>query len=106
MSGDSQIDIPPSFMSLYLAPGRTKPSLGWVDMAARYELCEDMANMLTETAKSIGFSTGLPEGDVLLRCLQGLTGPDAGLTAKESRWVVQRLAELLGWPAPELPDAP
>ncbi len=103
MSGDSQIDIPPSFMVLYVLPGRTKPSLGWVDLAARHELCEDMAQMLTETAKAIEFSTGLPEGEVLLRCLQGLASPDAGVSADESRWVVQRLAELLGWPLPELP---
>jgi hypothetical protein len=48
------------------------------------------------------FSSGLGEAAVLLRCHQGLLADAAAFSSKEADWVIQRLAELLGWPAPEL----
>lgn len=84
-------------MALYLAPGRQKPSLLHAELAARYELCEDMAQLLTETARNMEFSLGLAESDVLTRCLQGLRVEPAVVNETESVWVVRRLAELLGW---------
>ena len=104
MSDDYQIDIPQSFMALYLAPGRTKPREPRHMVAARYELCEDMANLLTEHAKAMKFSLGITEDEVLLRCLQGLRTGDTVVTLQESEWVVRRLAELLGWTQPEGDD--
>mgnify|MGYP006201174961 FL=1 len=98
-SDDSQIEIPPSFMALYLAPGGHKPTLPRTELAQRYELCEDMAQMLTETARNMEFQLGITEADVLQRCRQGLRTEPAVVSEAESVWVVTRLAELLGWSA-------
>jgi hypothetical protein len=99
MSDESQIEIPPSFQALYLAPGRQKSSLTHTELAARYELCEDMAQMLTEIARNMEFSLGITEADVLARCLQGLRVEPVVVNEVESTWVVTRLAELLNWSA-------
>jgi hypothetical protein len=40
---------------------------------------------------------------VLLGCHAGLTSEGAVVTAPEAGWVIQRLAELLEWRAPQLP---
>ena len=101
MSDESQIEIPPSFLALYVAPGRQKPSLPRDELAARYELCEDMAQMLTETARNMEFGLGITEAAVLARCQQGLRVEPTVVSEAESVWVVRRLAELLDWPAPE-----
>ena len=37
---------------------------------------------------------------VLAQCLQAITGTDAVLDPHEARWVMCRLAELLGWEMP------
>ena len=66
-------------------------------MAGRYELCEDLASMLTETAKDKIFSLGIAEDDVLIQCYRGLAGEGAVVTKPEARWVIHRLAELLEW---------
>ena len=100
MSDDYQIDIPPSFMALYTDAGRSKPNAPREVVAARYELCEDMANMLTQTAQDMLFSLGITESDVLQRCLQGLTTDASVVTPPEAQWVVSRLAELSGWALP------
>ena len=99
MSEDSQILIPPSFVALFVPPGRIKPTLPRDEMAQRYELCEDMAQMLTETARNMEFQLGITEADVLQRCQQGLRTEPAVVSEAESVWVVTRLAELLGWSA-------
>lgn len=104
MSDEYQIEIPASFMALYVLPGRQKPSLPRDEVAARYELCEDMAQLLTETARNMEFSLGLAESDVLTRCLQGLRVEPAVVSEAESVWVVRRLAELLGWSDEGLQD--
>ncbi len=104
MPNELPIEIPPSFMALYLAPGRQKPALLPAELAARYELCEDMAQMLTETARDMEFRLGITSADVLARCLQGLRVAPMAVTEAESAWVVRRLAELLDWPSlPHLP---
>jgi hypothetical protein len=85
MSDEYQIEIPQSFMALYVDAGR-------------YELCEDLATLLTETAKNMFFSLGITEQDVLERCHRGLTGEGAVVNPAEAQWVIHRLAELVGWP--------
>ena len=97
MSNDNQIEIPTSFTALFVAPGRQKPSEPRHVVADRYELCEDLATMLTETAKNMLFSLGISEHEVLLRIQRGLTGDDAVVSVLEAQWVMQRLAELLDW---------
>ena len=97
----TQILIPPSFSSLFGPPGKLKPTLGAREMAARYELCEDMAQLLTEQAAQQQFQLGITEDLALDRCLQGLLASPEVLSEAEARWVVCRLAELLHWPLPE-----
>ena len=96
----NQILIPPSFSSLFVPPGRLKPTLGAREMAARYELCEDMAQLLTEQAAHQQFQLGITEDLALDRCLQGLLSTPDVVSEAEARWVVCRLAELLNWPLP------
>ena len=98
MSDDeSQIEVPPSFVALFVPPGRIKPTAPRHEIRERYEYCEDLANMLTETASTQLWQLGITESDVLERIGQGLHGGVAGVNEAESQWVLRRLAELLGW---------
>lgn len=99
MSDGNQIIIPPSFIALFVEPGRTKPSATREHIYARYDLCEDLANMLTEQATNKLWELGITEADVLERIHQGLGDDEIGLTAAEAQWVILRLAEILGWQA-------
>ena len=106
MTDTFQIHIPPSFAALFVPAGKIKPLIGQREMAARYELCEDMAQLLTEQAATQQFQLGITEDLALERCLQGLMSEPAVVNAAEARWVVCRLAELLHWPLPEWAEAP
>jgi len=97
MSDGNQIIIPPSFIALFVAPGRTKPSATREHIYARYDLCEDLANLLTEQATNKLWELGITEADVLQRIHQGLGDVAIGLSAAEAQWVIYRLAEVLGW---------
>lgn len=97
MSDTSQINIPPSFVALFVLPGSGKLSATKEAIAARYELCEDLAQMLTETASTLQFQLGITESDVMERMGQGLGGDAAVVDAHEAQWVLCRLSELLGW---------
>ncbi len=92
---DSQIIVPPSFLALYTHGMKlTAPR---TEVTARYELCEDLATLLTEQAKAMQFQLGIAESDVLERVLAGLREPDSVVSPDEAQWVVVRLAELLDW---------
>lgn len=97
MSDANQIEIPQSFISLYVRPGHSKPDISLDALLGRYELCEDMACALIEHAPLMRFKQNLSEREVLTRCSQGLTANGSVFTEKESAWVVRRLAELLAW---------
>ena len=99
MSDESQIVVPPSFIALFVRPGRSKPSASRDEIAARHEFCEDLASMLTEQAQAKLWELGVTEHDVLQRMLQGLRASPAVVDDREAVWVVTRLAELLNWPA-------
>ena len=103
MYEEYQIEIPQSFIALFVEPGRQKPSASRDVVAQRYELCENLASMLTETAKEMLFDLGITEDDVLVQCYRGLTGEGPVVTEPEAGWVVHRLAELLEWPPLRLP---
>ncbi len=105
MSDDQSIEIPPSFLALYIEPGRVKPTATRAVISTRYELCEDLATLLVDHARNTLFDLGITEDDVLVRCHQGLLGDASVVDAKEAQWVIRRLAELLGWDAPDLPSA-
>ncbi|MDE2252968.1 MAG: ATPase with chaperone activity [Betaproteobacteria bacterium] len=98
MPSESQFEIPPSFIALYVEPGRLKPHAPREVIAARYEFCEDLASMLTEHAAEIKGDLKVTEEDVLVRIHRGLLAQASGVDPKEAQWVITRLAELLNWP--------
>lgn len=100
MNDDSQIEVPPSFVALFLEPGRIKPREPWAVISQRYELCEDLAQMLTDTARTKLWELQATEADVLERIGRGLAAGPLDLSADEAQWVLRRLAELLGWEMP------
>ena len=97
MSDEYQIEVPPSFYALY-TDARQRLTEPLRVVRARYEACEDLANHLVDHASTLLFQLGVTEDDVLERCLRGLQAPESGVSPTEARWVVHRLAELLGWP--------
>ena len=96
----NQIEIPQSFMALFVTAGRLKPNASLEVVVGRYELCEDMACMLTEHAQTMLSNLSLAEEVVLLRCHDGLMAGASVFTKQESDWVICRLAELLAWTPP------
>ena len=102
MSDDNQFIVAPSFIALFVLPGRSKPSASRDEISARYEYCEDLATLLTEHASTTLWELGITEEDVLSRMHTGLLAGDATVSPLEAQWVVCRLAELLGW---RMPDA-
>jgi hypothetical protein len=97
MSDEYQIEIPPSFQALYI-DARKRLTVPMTELRDRYELCEDLANHLTEHCRNVHADIGDIQIEVLQRCHQGLSGPDAVVSGPEAVWVVTRLAELLYWP--------
>ncbi len=98
MSDDNQTYIAPSFVEMFVPPGAIKPREPRSVIASRYELCEDMAQMLIDPAKARLFELGIAESDVLERMHRGLLVDGSVLSTDEAGWVVRRLAELLDWP--------
>ncbi len=101
MDEHSQILVPEAFLDLYRSPGRSRLTLPRAEIAARHELCEDLAQAMTEHARAMAVGGLLAEDEVLRRCLAGLRSAEAGLADAEAVWTVRRLAELLDWPQPE-----
>ena len=104
MSDDNQLEIPQSFIALYLKPGAAKPDASRESIAQRYEFCEDMATMLTQTAQDMLHGQSLSQSHVLQNICTALTvqPPDQSVvSAPEAVWVVHRLAELSGWAPPD-----
>ena len=99
MADDYQILIPPSFQALYV-DARRRLTLPLAEFRARYELCEDMAQLLVEQCKAVHHDQGVSEDLILERVLVGLLTAESGFNGGEAKWVVTRLAELLGWIAP------
>jgi hypothetical protein len=100
MSDDNQIVVPQPFIALFIPPGRTRPTESREAIAGRHELCEDMAQMLTEAASLKLHELGITEEMVLERIHRGLLAEGSVVSEAEAGWVVCRLAELQGWPIP------
>jgi hypothetical protein len=100
MSEESQIVVPPSFVALFVEPGRTKPSASREHITERYEFCEALATMLVDRAQTLQWQLGITEEDVLERLRAGLQGADAPVPPAEAEWILSRLAELLEWQRP------
>jgi hypothetical protein len=94
---ENQQIIPQSFVALFVDPGRVKPRESRAVIAERYDYCEDLAQMLSETAQTKLWELKVAESDVLERIEAGLSGTEAGLDEAEARWVATRLREILGW---------
>ena len=97
MYEDNQTLVPDSFIALY-RDARQRLTATRETIAQRYELCEDLANLLTEHASTIHFRDGVDEAEVLRRCHRGLLVAPSSVEPAEAEWVVRRTAELLGWP--------
>lgn len=104
MHDDNQILIPPSFIAIH-SDARGRPSVPVAELRARYELCEDLANHLVEQAGQLYHGGARSEEGVLLGMHAGLSSPGAGVSPHEARWITLRLAELLNWRSPALPDS-
>jgi hypothetical protein len=104
MSEDNQAVIPRSFIELFTAAGAIRPHEPRDVIAARYDLCEDMAQMLTDHARAKLFELGVAEEDVLERVHRGLLVEGSVVARDEARWITCRLAELLDWPQPAPAD--
>jgi hypothetical protein len=100
MSDENQIEIPPSFIALFVEPGRTRPAATRQAITQRYEFCEALAAMLVERAQTLQWQLGITEADVLEKLRAGLVGADAPVPAPEGEWILSRLAELLEWDRP------
>jgi hypothetical protein len=98
---DNQIEVPPSFLALFTSPSGHRLTEPMATVRARYELCEDMAQMLAEQAAAAQFKSGGSEREVLAKMHAALCAEGSALAPGEAGWVVTRLAEVLGW---ELPD--
>lgn len=99
MDDPNQIEVPPSFLALFTNPSGQRLTEPIATVRARYELCEDLAQMLTQQAGTLQFKSGGSEREVLAGMRRALDGPDSGLQPPEADWVVRRLAELMEWDA-------
>ncbi|HSV44481.1 MAG TPA: hypothetical protein VLJ58_01715 [Ramlibacter sp.] len=100
MEDPNQIEVPPSFVALYTTPSGHRLTQPMAVVRERYELCEDMAQMLTEQASAQQFKSGASEGEVLRKMELGLAGEGSPVQPMEATWVVCRMAEILGWELP------
>ena len=93
---DNQTLVPDSFVELY-RDTRQRLNVTRKEVARRYEFCEDMAQMLVDTCRTIHFRDGVAEEEVLDRVLRGLADGAPGIEPMHAVWVVRRAAELLEW---------
>jgi hypothetical protein len=104
MHDDNQITVPPSFIAIY-SDARQRLRESTAVVRTRYELCEDLACHLVEHAQQLYHVQAPSEAEILRRIHAGLAaGPDSGVNADEAAWITCRLAELLQWHCPELPQ--
>ena len=99
MSDSDQHFIPNSFTDLFKDPARpyAKASEPFAVVLERYDLCEDMAQMLYQPSLNMMGSLNITESDVIDRTLEGLLIIPEVVNPKEAKWIVQRLCELLQW---------
>lgn len=102
MDDTSQIQPTESFAQLFRnRAGVLKTPIA--EVVARYELCEDLACHLVEQAQTLYHSGNSSEAGILLGFHAALSVEGGPFTPAEAGWVIQRLAELLEWRAPQLP---
>jgi len=94
---DNQPVMPPSFVALFAEAGRLKPNQPREFIQQRYGFCEDLANMLVDTARTKHWELQVTQADILARIHAGLVAGAIEISEPEAAWVRRRLAELLGW---------
>lgn len=99
----NQILVPPSFIAVY-SDARERLTERMDTVRQRYELCEDLASHLVEQAQLLYHREGASEEGVLAAIHAGLSAEQSGVTVPEARWITLRLAELLAWRSPALPE--
>lgn len=100
MDDPNQIEVPPSFVALFASPGGYRLKQPMNEVRERYELCEDLAQILCEQASTAAFKSGASPGEVLARMQAALSAEGGSLRESEPAWVVTRVAELLAWELP------
>lgn len=105
MDDSNQIDVPPSFTALFASPSGYRLTEPMAVVRERYELCEDLAQTLTERAGATLFTSGRPEREVLEQIQLALSAAESPVQPAEAAWVVTRLAELLDWKMPREHEA-
>ncbi|HVE53249.1 MAG TPA: hypothetical protein VNB23_07665, partial [Ramlibacter sp.] len=69
----NQIEVPPSFLALYATPSGLRLTEPMSFVRERYELCEDLAQALTEQAGTAQFRSGDDETSVLRKMQAALS---------------------------------
>lgn len=100
MEDPNQIEVPPSFTALFASPSGYRLTEPMATVRARYELCEDLAQALTEQASTMLFKSGGAEAEVLATIHAALSADGSAVQPREAAWVVTRLGELLDWDVP------
>jgi hypothetical protein len=101
MDDSNQLEVPPSFLALFTSPSGHRLTEPIAVVRARYDICEDLAQMLTEHASTAMAQSNSTEREVLRKMGDALAAEGSPVQAAEGSWVIRRLAELLGWEAPE-----
>lgn len=101
MDDPNQIEVPPSFLALFTSASGLRLTEPISFVRERYELCEDLAQMLMEQAATAQFKSGGSEREVLRKMQAGLQDAGSPVQPAEAAWVVRRLAEMLGWHYPQ-----
>jgi hypothetical protein len=95
MSFERQIHIPASFVAIYTPSGRVRPEASRLWLEERYELCEDLSQLLANQVKDKVWQMGITESDALERVEHGLEHVDLELSDSECQWVMTRTKEVL-----------
>lgn len=94
MDSHDQRFVPESFLALYRGP-RGRLQIDGDALMARYELCEDMAQMLSPAAQGLCTQVGADADEAAAHLVRVASSEGSTLTEAEWGWVRQRLAELL-----------
>lgn len=93
---NEQIEIPESYLALFKGPGQRLTAPAEVIFAG-YDLCEDLAQMLSDKCRSVHQVDNVDERTVLERAHEGLVNPGSPVGEQQAIWVIRRTAELLDW---------
>jgi uncharacterized tellurite resistance protein B-like protein len=101
MDDSNQLEVPPSFLALFTSPSGHRLTEPIATVRARYDICEDLAQMLTDHASTVLAQSNASEREVLAKMGDALVADGSPVQEAEATWVIRRLAELLGWQAHE-----